>query len=57
MEKLTEKQQEVIDILSKYPTAIIMWDGYLTGGYGKLDLRVVNSLKKKGLIVNNKLKK
>jgi hypothetical protein len=56
--KLTDKQQEVIDTLLKYPNTIIMISGWLTGGHGvKLDLRTVKSLESRGIIVNKKLKK
>lgn len=56
--KITDKQQEVIDTLLKYPNAIIMINGWLTGGHGvKLDLRTVKSLESRGVIKNGKLKK
>jgi len=56
--KLTDKQQNVIDILKKYPNDMIMHGGWMTGGHGiKLDLRTVQSLRKKGIIECGKLKK
>jgi hypothetical protein len=56
--KLTDKQQSVIDTLKKYPNDMIMHGGWMTGGHGiKLDLRTVESLRKKGIIEGGKLKK
>lgn len=43
-------------MLKKYPRELVMDDGYITGGHGiQFDLRTINSLKRKGIIVNGKL--
>lgn len=57
--KLSLSQKNVLDILKQYPNVIIMYDGYITGGHGiKLDMRVVNALKRNGLITSdNRLSK
>lgn len=53
---LSERQQKVVDTLKKYPKDMIMFNGCMTGGHGvKFDLRTVESLKRKGVIVNGKL--
>lgn len=54
--KLSQSQNNVIFILQKYPNEMITYDGWLTGGHGiQLDMRTVNSLKKRRLIVGGKL--
>lgn len=56
--KLSEKQQQLIDTLNKYPNDMIMFNGYMTGGYGiKFDKRTINSLKDRGILFNGKLVK
>lgn len=50
MKKLTDKQKEALAILRKYPDAIIMDNGYITGGHGCIDSRIVKALKRKGYI-------
>lgn len=43
-------------MLRKYPNAIVMSSGWMTGGHGvKIDLRTLNSLKRLGLIDGGKL--
>jgi hypothetical protein len=54
--KFTPNQQKVIDILTKYPNEMIMHNGWITGGHGiKFDMRTVESLRNKKVIVNGKL--
>lgn len=54
--KLTENQKKVIETMRKYPNDIVMFDGWMTGGHGvKFDLKTVDSLKAKGVIVDGKL--
>lgn len=56
--KLTTSQLYVIDTLNKYPNEIVMRDGYITGGHGvQFDLRSINALKRKKVIVNDRLHK
>ena len=50
MGKLTEKQKEALAILRRYPNAIIMDNGYITGGHGYIDARCAKALKRKGYI-------
>ena len=50
MKKLTDKQKEALAILRKYPDAIIMDNGYITGGHGCIDSRIAKALKRKGYI-------
>jgi len=50
--KLSKKQKETLLKLRQYPNDIVMSDGFLTGGHGKLNLRSVKVLKDKGLIEN-----
>ena len=53
---LSERQQKVVDTLKKYPKDMIMHNGCMTGGHGvQFDLRTVEALKRKGVIVNGKL--
>lgn len=54
--KLTENQKQAILKLRQYPNAIIMHNGWLTGGHGvHFDKRTINSLKTKKIIVDNQL--
>lgn len=56
--KLTEKQQKVIAILKQYPNEMIMHNGWLTGGHGiEFDMRTIESLKKRKIIVDGRLNK
>ena len=49
--KLSINQKIALNALKKYPDAIIMDDGWLTGGVGiRLHMSTVNSLKKHGFI-------
>lgn len=49
--KLSDNQTKALRILQMYPTAIIMSDGWLTGGHGIcFDNRTVNALRNKDLI-------
>lgn len=49
--KLSKTQIEAIKVLRKYPSAIVMLDGYLTGGHGiRLDKRTINALHKNKLL-------
>lgn len=48
---LSKNQIEALEALRKYPDAIVMNDGCLTGGVGvRLNIRTFESLKNKGLV-------
>lgn len=54
--KLTQSQDNVVFVLEKYPNDMIMFNGWITGGHGiQFDMGTVNSLTRKGIIINGKL--
>jgi len=53
---ISQSQDNVIFVLRKYPNEMIMHNGWLTGGHGiQFDMRTINSLVKRGIIINGKL--
>lgn len=54
--KLSKNQLDAIEILKKHPTAIIMNDGYLTGGVGiRIKSTTAKSFEKLGLTRNGRI--
>jgi len=54
--KLSPKQQQVVDTMKKYPLDMVMFNGCMTGGHGvSFELRTINALQSKGIIVNGRL--
>lgn len=49
--KLSDPQKQALEILQKRPTAMVMNNGYLTGGCGiKMNLATICALQKMGLV-------